>query len=382
MRSTDPVRISSPEWTPEITEADDRRYLDIVSTELTDEQQAVITTPPEVYYQQDAILALHWHPEHIPMPLIRTRIKKSFPNSTDELIIPTQHNRLTSYGDFTGVEVDCYSRGFNRKVQLLVHFESSRVTDADVFKGMLAHTFKYRSSQLFEFIDSVLDDGWEERVMEAAAKTGADTELIAFARNGTAKLKKLIEKHYSSTPPGMLRNKIIQFFFDSLREPYGDSLVDRAQVFLKAVKKIVKRYFSPTHFYETKAIIEEVRSLGGCIVVPHPEQFWPILLADYDVDAYEVWNPQSREYTDFLIGVVSKKNRRARSGERPLLVTMGDDCHLSAKVRPPRFLDPAKASREVGWQPAWDDLQVRKSLVLAGVDRRKVIEEYRARLNG
>ncbi len=46
------------------------------------------------------------------------------------------------------------------------------------------------------------------------------------------------------------------------------------------------------------------------MVIPHPEQFWPILLADYDVDGYEVWNPQSREYTDFLIRALDNQNKR------------------------------------------------------------------------
>jgi hypothetical protein len=34
----------------------------------------------------------------------------------------------------------------------------------------------------------------------------------------------------------------------------------------------------------------------------------------------------------------------------------------------------------VGLQPAWDDYAIRKSLIINGVNRKKVIEEYRARL--
>jgi hypothetical protein len=180
----------------------------------------------------------------------------------------------------------------------------------------------------------------------------------------------------------MVRNKIIKYFFDKLRDEYGDQYIDRVQVFLRAIKKLVKVNFSFTHFYETQEIIDEVRSLGGGLVIPHPEQFWPILLADYDVDGYEVWNPQSRDYTDFLINVVIRKNKRLGTGERPLLVFMGDDCHMGEKAKDPQYQDKAKAAREIGVQPAWDDMAVRKSLILAGIDRRSTIEAYKERLGG
>jgi len=382
VRSTDPVRISSPEWTPEITEADDRRYLDIVSTELTDEQQAVITTPPEVYYQQDAILALHWHPEHIPMPLIRTRIKKSFPNSTDELIIPTQHNELLSYGEYTGAEVDCYAASFHRKVQLLFHFLAERLVDrGDVFKAMVAHTQRYRSSQLLEFIDSVLDLALERRVAEAAEKTGADDQLVEFVRIHVDRLKRLIDANDTAIPPQMFKNKLVREYFNALGDIYDAKLINHAQLFLKAVKEVVKREFSLEYFYRAEELIEEVRSLGGCVVVPHPEQFWPILLERFDVDGIEVWNPQSFQYTQFLIEVVDRKNRSHPRGSRPLLVTMGDDCHMGEKVKDPRYQVPEKAGREIGVQPPWDDLIVRKCLIAANQSRGHVIEEYRGRLS-
>lgn len=66
-------------------------------------------------------------------------------------------------------------------------------------------------------------------------------------------------------------------------------------------------------------------------MIPHPEQFWPILLTGYDVDGVEVWNPQSHRYTNFLVSVLNEKNRRMDSSERPLLIFMGDDTHMSEK---------------------------------------------------
>jgi hypothetical protein len=151
---------------------------------------------------------------------------------------------------------------------------------------------------------------------------------------------------------------------------------------LKAVKEVVKSDFSLDYFFDARAVIEEVRGLGGCIIIPHPEQFWPVLLADYDVDGYEVWNPQSREFTEFLIDVVMRFNRARGSGGRELLVTMGDDCHMSEKIKTLDMIDPEKVAREIGIQPPWDDLSIRKRIVVSGLSRRSVIKRYRERLLG
>ena len=115
-------------------------------------------------------------------------------------------------------------------------------------------------------------------------------------------------------------------------------------------------------------------------MIPHPEQFWPILLENYDVDGIEVWNPQSYEYTRFLIDVVNRENRTFRRRQRPLLITMGDDCHLGEKIKDPRYQDAAKAGREIGWQPPWEDLAIAKRLIAANCCRERVIQDYRDRL--
>ncbi len=118
------------------------------------------------------------------------------------------------------------------------------------------------------------------------------------------------------------------------------------------------------------------------MVIPHPEEFWPILLADYDVDGYEVWNPQSQEYTEFLISVLVTKNRRRERNQRPLLLFMGDDTHMSEKLRPLEEQHKSKGQREIGYQPPWDDLNLRKKLIMAEMDRLTLIQEYKARLDG
>ena len=130
------------------------------------------------------------------------------------------------------------------------------------------------------------------------------------------------------------------------------------------------------------SMTSEVRALGGGVIIPHPEQFWPILLADYDVDGYEVWNPQSQRYTDFLIAAVGRANACAGLSARRKLVFMGDDTHMGEKVKDIAQQNPEKSGREIGCQPAWDDLEISKRLILSGMSREIVIREYRERLLG
>jgi hypothetical protein len=373
-----------PEEIPlEVTESDEKIFRQITSTQLDAAQRERITSPEKRFPRQKMVLAIHWHPEFIPIPLITQRIEAMFPGKTTELIIPTQHNVLTTYQGFTGVEVDCFARGFNQKVQLLLHFENDRLqqVSANRLKVMLAHTFKYRSSQLFDFIYTLTKPS-EKRLNTAAWETGADDALIRFVRIYVKKISELLEKNMDSIPAEMVKNKLLRNFFDRLRPVYGQAVIDRAQTFLKSVKQIVKAHFSLHYFYRASEVIEEARALGAGIVVPHPEQFWPILLADYDVDGFEVWNPQSRRYTEFLIDVIRRKNQQPGLSRRRLLIFMGDDTHMGEKVRDSAIQDPEKANREIGFQPAWEEMDIRKALIRADTSCEAVIEDYRQRLAG
>ncbi len=374
--------MKSLEYPPRLTEADVACFRVITSQELTPEQVARVVAPLEVLPRQDEVLAIHWHPEYVPMDLIRQRIEATFPCKACELIIPTQHNVLMEYGDYSGVEVDCYSHGFQRKVQLLLHFRTSRLESADVFKSMLDHTFRYRSSQLYAFLDMVTNTKFEDYLQLAAEETGVDDDVVRFSRIQAKKLQLLLDEHEQSIPRDMIKNKLIREFLTAQADLYPESLVHRAQVFLKTVKRMVKENFSPTYFYRTSEFIEEARALGGGVVVPHPEQFWPILLADYDVDGYEVWNPQSQEYTEFLVNVINRQNKSRSVDDRSLLVFMGDDTHMTEKLKDPAQAEAAKYYRNIGVQPAWDDLRIRKSLIVGNASRARSIEEYRARLDG
>ena len=328
---------------PAVTEEDERAFARINDVTLTPEQIGRIVAPTRAYPRQEYVLATHWHPEHVPLELLKRRIDALYPNRVDELIIPTQHNVLMEYDGYQGVEVDCYSSGFNRKVQLLLHFKGLDMERADVLLSMLRHTHRYRASQLFEYLDALVEPGSEARRQLAAGRTNAEEELVTFVRLQAAKLKNLLVAHEGDLPEDTYKNKLVRNFFDTLRGRFADRLINKVQVYAKAVKDLVKEEFSLSYFYRASECIEEARSLGAGIVIPHPEQFWPILLADYDVDGIEVWNPQSQQYTEFLINVVNRRNRMGWHGKRPILIFMGDDCHMSEKTRDPAEQDPEKA---------------------------------------
>jgi hypothetical protein len=366
---------------PEVTEEDLARFDAVVSTDLADWQVEQVVAPAEVHARQETVLAVHWHPEFVPMELIRRRIEATFPRKKTELLIPTQHNELVSYDGYTGVEVDCFSSGFNRKVQLLLHFANDRLKDAGVLRCMLNHTFQYRSSQLFDFIHTITRPV-EKRINAAARETGADGDLIEFVRANVAKIETLLDEHWERVPPASVKNKLLRNWFDAMRPELGDVATHRVQAYLKAVKQRVKAEFSLEFFYRASEFIEETHRLGGCVVIPHPEQFWPILLRNYDVDGIEVWNPQSQEYTEFLIQVVNERNARRPGQDRKTLIFMGDDCHMGEKTKPQDQQDTEKAGREIGVQPPWDDMAIRKLLIVNSINRRSVIKEYRARLDG
>ena len=51
----------------EVTEEDDQAFARINDTKLTPEQVERIVNPPRTYPRQEYVLAVHWHPEHVPM---------------------------------------------------------------------------------------------------------------------------------------------------------------------------------------------------------------------------------------------------------------------------------------------------------------------------
>jgi hypothetical protein len=368
----------------ELTEEDEADFTAIIDTSLTPEQEERILAPEAVYQQQRSTLAVHWHPEFIPIPLVRERMGRMFPAAEEELCIPTQHNELLALDGFSGVEVDCWSEEFSQKIQLLAHFKTAKTARAVIFRAMLKHTADYRRTQLdclLEALDGAMQGKSGLLARQAAALCGADAPCAAFAAAVARKLRILIERYRGKTDKNSLKNKLVRNFLNRLRGRYDPVFIGRVQAYVNAVKAVVKAAFPAGYYYAVQEMIEEIRGLGGCIVIPHPEQFWPVLLAGYDVDGYEVWNPQSQRYTDFLISAAAEQNRNRPKNRRELLIFMGDDCHMSEKILPPTDRDPLKAEREVGLQPAWDDLNIRKKLAAEHAGRACVIRRYTERLS-
>jgi hypothetical protein len=367
--------------TEEITPWDLKVFEKLISLDLTQAQVDHIIHPNLCFDDETSVLAIHWHPEMVLLNLAESRIKAMFPRATKFFVIPTQHNSIMIYGNYAGAEVDCRASAFNRKIQILLHFEKSKVEGAHSLRAMIAHTCKYRSAQLFKFMAALSDPLFENLLQEAARNTGAEENIVRFAAIQTRKLRRMIHEYPSDIHELSLKNKLLINYLNAQRNFYDGRIIDRTVIFAYGVKEIVKRRFSLDYFYEVQEIIEEARALGGGVIVPHPEQFWPVLLADYDVDGYEVWNPQSREYTEFLIQVVVKKNMTSTYKERPLLVVMGDDTHLGEKVLEPEMQNPEKISREIGYQPAWQDPAILRSLTIGNFDKDKVIKDYKERLH-
>ncbi len=366
---------------PEVRDWEERLFLEITNPTLDEIQKREIVNHGAVFPGTEGIMAVHWHPEHVPIALASARIKNMFPDSDGNLIIPTQHNEFMGCGGYFGAEIDCFSASFDRKVQLLIHLRDNRMEKASGLRRMAAHTGKYRAGQMFDILAALESDVRSGPIQNAIIATEAEPELLEFTGIYSRKLRLLLEKYGGSMRQDFKKNKLIRDFFDGLRERYDSHLINLCQIFIKAVKETVKSGFSTDCFFRTEELIEEARSAGAGIIVPHPEQFWPVLLADYDVDGYEVWNPQSSQYTDFLIEVMDRQNKNGLRRSKPLLVFMGDDTHLGEKVRKKEFRDCIKASREIGLQPAWEDTAVKQALAKAGMSKRAAIMEYRERLD-
>src|SRR5205085_7692369 len=124
----------------------------------------------------------------------------------------------------------------HRKTQFLFHFRKERLEGrGDVFKGMLEHTFKYRTSQLFQFIETLIHPEFDHHVQEAAEEAGTQDGIIEFTRVYVRRIKELIEKNERTTAPEMIRNKLLVNFFDMLRADYNDRLINHVQAFLRSV---------------------------------------------------------------------------------------------------------------------------------------------------
>jgi hypothetical protein len=82
----------------EPTENDEANFAKITAIRLTPEQVDRVVNSATIYSRQQNVLAMHWHPEHIPMDLIEQQIENTFPNRKDALIIPPSTMNYSVFG--------------------------------------------------------------------------------------------------------------------------------------------------------------------------------------------------------------------------------------------------------------------------------------------
>ncbi|MDR2198881.1 MAG: hypothetical protein LBR53_05405 [Deltaproteobacteria bacterium] len=349
----------------------------LTSVDLAPEERIRAASPDQADETEREILALHFHPEWVPLDLIEARLKAAFPNAERRLVVPTQHNELQEMDGFAGVEADVYSSAFGQKIQLLVHLKSEKLEKAAKFQSMIKETFEYRALQLLDVLKQLQDP--DEDILKAVKKAGFHAESVEAGKYHAGKLRTLIEEGgVVGTPRAVtLKNRLLPDYIERKAEKRDAASLERLLSYAAHVKNLVKARQNPACFPEVRDLVEEARSLGAGVIVPHPPRFWPVLLDDLDVDGWEVWNSSSPDHLPFLIDCLERRKRI----KRELLAFMGDDTHMSSKIRPNRPTGKENPSAEIGFQPPWKDERVKARLKSAGQSRERTINEYLERIS-
>jgi len=365
----------------DIGEEDWRQFNRLTSVELSPEEREMAARPDRTAPGVREYLAVHWHPEWAPLEFIRQRLDRAFPGAENSLSIPTQHNKVLAFGPWAGVEADVYDRKYGQKVQLLIHFAAERLPRASAFLAMMDHTYNYRAHQLLDILRRLAEPDEVSTKIETSLKCSISEQAILMARFYAVRLKTLIEESgiIGGGRDEMLKNRLLPDFIAARTAPEHRLLAEQAVLYINAVKKSVKKNLNPNEFFSPEEVIEEARALGAGVVIPHPPQFWPILLADLDVDGWEIWNSSTPHHSIFLLEALNRANA-SRHGRRELLAFMGDDTHMSAKFRLNPTDEKDSVNREIGFQPPWEEPVVRSLLNRCGQSLSRTINEYRSRL--
>lgn len=379
-----PAKCRPPFFDPQaavmdISEDDWLAFNSLTRVELSPAEKALAARPDRSAPEAREFMAIHWHPEWAPLELIEERLALAFPEADESLAIPTQHNRILSFGPWAGVEADVYDRNYGLKVQLLIHFRAELLPRAGTLKTMMDRTYNYRVHQLMDIIKALAEP--DSVKLKSSLKSSVGDESIMMARFFALRLERLIKESgiIGSERDEMLKNRLMTDFMLARVCGFHQPLVDQALTYINAVKKEVKNNLSPDEFYSPQELIEEARGLQAGIIIPHPPLFWPILLSDLDIDGWEIWNPSTPDHTLFLLAALNRANESRQRG-RELLPFMGDDTHMSAKFRRNGSNTPGAAQREIGFQDPWNDARVKAKLSNSRQSLSKTLSEYRQRL--
>ncbi|MGL4208234.1 MAG: hypothetical protein ACRCTY_02480 [Candidatus Adiutrix sp.] len=359
-----------------LTEDDWAVFNHLTSIELSDKEMQAAQCPSLVDSQAINVLAAHWHPEWVPMAAIEKRVALAFPEVKNSLIIPTQHNRIMTFRGWAGVEADVFDHRYQSKVQLLIHFKADKLPRAHSLKAMMERTYDYRALQLLDILASLASGGQlAERVQKKIAPS-ISAPAVNLARFFALRLKHMIKeaKLIGTLREEMLKNRLLLDFMALRLDKNQQKILGQAKVYIEAVKKAVKAEMKPEQFYTPQELIEEARYLGAGVIIPHPPIFWPILVSGLDVDGWEVWNSSTPNHTLFLLEALALANKT--NPKRRLLAFMGDDTHMSSKIR----LKGEGSTREIGVQPPWSAPEVLAMLEKTGQSLAGTISEYQNRL--
>lgn len=337
-----------------------------------------LTPPTRTFPAVDGILALHWHPESVPLEVASARFRQLFPDAREWLMIPTEHNRLIALDGYSGVEVDCRHQG--RKLQLLLHFRGDAACAEREFLQALDHTRAYRGRQLDQLLKALREPGQRSLREQLAGEQGCATKRLRWIEQQAANLQDLLFRECLAPDHGARKNKLVR---DWLLEMLGGrSHPESGPVLavLAAIKEQVKARFDPAWFESAEFWIGRTHALGGTVTLPHPELFPDMLQADLALDGVEVWNPQSWQSSRDLLADLVAGRIAGRPGF-PVLPTFGDDCHLGEKRKPAHLRDEEKAGREIGVQPVWDWPGIPELLQRAGWTRVDLVRLWKRRLS-
>ena len=363
-----------------IDEEDWRIFNRLTSVKLNETEQALAARPDQVDAETDEFLAVHWHPEWVPLDLIDQRLHLAFPAAKRSLTIPTQHNCVMSFRGWAGVEADAYDRHCGLKVQLLIHFPAARLARASALVSMMNRTYNYRAHQLLDILNCLAEPGDAQNVIQSSLQYPVSQTAMDMARFYAIRLKTLIDRSDIIGGPAdeMLKNRLLPDYLTAM-ENTRPMILEQALVFIHAIKRAVKAKLNPNEFHSPQEVIEEARGLGAGVIIPHPPQFWPVLLADLDVDGWEIWNPSTPRHTIFLAEALARANEN-RPHNRPLLAFMGDDTHMSAKLRLASADEKDSATREIGFQAPWTEQDVKDTLNRTRQSRHRTLLEYQERM--
>jgi hypothetical protein len=241
---------------------------------------------------------------------------------------------------------------------------------------MIERTFRYRELQLLDILS--LASSPDTAAASELCRAGFEPAEREAAALYAARLKAMIDASGIASGPGavMLKNRLLTDYMERRARAGDPTGLDRLIALTNMLKARVKGAVDPTRFHEARDLIEEARGLGAGVVIPHPPRFWPALLAELDTDGWEVWNPSTPSHTVFLTECLARKG----AVKRPLLAFMGDDTHMSSKIRLHMVSDKGGGDREIGFQPPWKDPEAQAALKAAGQSRRRTMEEYMARI--